>query len=427
MTESTLSGGPAAESYYRVVLRFGTIFGIGVVCFSCAEETILRPEQAADDPTQMAQVAAGRDHSCGVSGIGSGAGPVLLVPAGPVFCWGRNDWGQLGDGAGGPGVYATKAVRVQTDVRFSRLAVGSGYTCGIGEDLRAFCWGQTTSGGSPTAIPAPVSGSLRFHLIDAGESHVCALAEGGALYCWGGNDQGQLGIDTFDNRTDPVRVPNLLVATFAVGGNHTCAITTNGTTYCWGANQHGQLGLDPTTAMQVATPTVVPSVPAFSLLTAGTRHTCALTTQIRTGGKPAYCWGSNEYGQLGRHSNNVITPTPTEVSDQFAFRALSAGADHTCGVVHNVEFTESQAPNNLGYCWGRNHRGQIGNGTENAQRLSPDSVLIPGELQSVSAGHEHTCALSGNAAFCWGGNDFGQLGDGTTTASSVPRRVSGTS
>src|SRR5512142_1079052 len=29
----------------------------------------------------------------------------------------------------------------------------------------------------------------------------------------------------------------------SVGGNHTCAIKTNGNAYCWGSNQSGQLGV----------------------------------------------------------------------------------------------------------------------------------------------------------------------------------------
>ena len=406
------------------MLRLGTAFGIALTSFGCADQALLRPELDIDDPSRMAHVAAGEGHSCGVAGIGSGAGPVLLVPAGPVYCWGRNERGQLGDPGTGPIAPVTQPLRVQTEIHFSRLALGAQYTCGIAEDFQAHCWGQVGPSGSVMPVPALVSDALRFQLIDGGASHVCALTDTNELYCWGENDQGQLGQDNFDDQADPVRVPNLLVKTFAAGGDHTCAVSIEGTTYCWGDNQFGQLGLSPAAAGRVPTPTAVAGVPVFSLLTAGARHTCALTTQIRTGGKPAYCWGSNEDGQLGRQSALLIDPNPTEVSEDFAFRAISAGANHTCGVVHNVEFTESQAPNNLGYCWGRNDRGQIGSGALGPQIFAPDSVLIPGELQGISAGREHTCALSGSAAFCWGGNDYGQLGNGTTRASFVPRRVS---
>jgi alpha-tubulin suppressor-like RCC1 family protein len=43
---------------------------------------------------------------------------------------------------------------------------------------------------------------------------------------------------------------------------------------------------------------------------------------------------------------------------------------------------------------------------------------------AVSAGYEHTCAITAaDEAYCWGANDRGQLGDGTFLDRSRPAAV----
>ncbi len=102
----------------------------------------------------------------------------------------------------------------------------------------------------------------------------------------------------------------------------------------------------------------------------------------------------------------------------IAFRQVSAGFEpvrgHTCAV------TTSGA----GYCWGRNDRGQLGDGTT-TDRTRPVLVAL-GSLEAVASGERHTCALtSAGRVYCWGDNGSGQLGDGTTTDRSVPTPVPG--
>jgi len=93
---------------------------------------------------------------------------------------------------------------------------------------------------------------------------------------------------------------------------------------------------------------------------------------------------------------------------------ISAGDEHTC--VRNSAATVE--------CWGRNHRGQLGDGTY-AERTAPVEVCatratapcrtltfntLTGVTQ-VSAGGRHTCALTFEGEVkCWGDNDWGQLG-----------------
>jgi len=118
-----------------------------------------------------------------------------------------------------------------------------------------------------------------------------------------------------------------------------------------------------------------------------------------------YCWGDNSAGQLGNGSL-VSTDVPVPVAGGLRFTSVSAGGSHSCGI------TISGAA----YCWGGNSRGQLGNLTLTS---SATPVAVAGGLTftSVSAGTLSTCAVAaGGAAYCWGDNSRGQLGGGGGSA-----------
>lgn len=99
----------------------------------------------------------------------------------------------------------------------------------------------------------------------------------------------------------------------------------------------------------------------------------------------------------------------------LTFDAISTLGEFTCGV----------ATDGFAYCWGRNDFGQIGNGSADAFLAMPvqvgDGTLM---FQSVSVGSHHACGISTEGdAYCWGRNSEGALGDATRDDSSVPVRV----
>jgi hypothetical protein len=131
-------------------------------------------------------------------------------------------------------------------------------------------------------------------------------------------------------------------------------------------------------------------------ISAGAFHTCALTS---TGG--AMCWGF----------------VPSAVSGLASgVAAISAGGAHSCAL------TSAGAVR----CWGGNGSGQLGDGTTQERRTPVDVSGLAGGVQAITAGGEHTCALtSASGVKCWGRNKSGQLGDGTTIVSLTPVGVAG--
>ena len=351
----------------------------------------------------------------GVSAIDAGwAHTCALMATGGVKCWGWNNIGQLGDGT-------TTDRAIPGDVNglpggVSALAAGDYHTCALTTGGGVKCWGADHYGqlgdGATTTGPALVNVSglgSGVIAIASGGWHTCALTTDGAVKCWGYNSDGQLGDGTLTNRATPVDVIGLAskVLTLAAGGEHTCALTAGGWVRCWGWNTYGQLG-DGTTIDRKS------PMSGILALAAGDEHTCTLTT-----GGGVKCWGANSAGQLG---DGTLThrATPVDVSGLTSgVVALAAGGYHTCAVM--------DAGHGGGVkCWGANSAGQLGDGTT-AQRATPVDVsgLASGVL-ALTAGREHTCALTAaGEAKCWGQNGRSQLGDGTTTNSASPVDVSG--
>ena len=150
----------------------------------------------------------------------------------------------------------------------------------------------------------------------------------------------------------------------------------------------------------VATPTV----------SAGGEFGCGL----RSGGD-LFCWGRNTYGQLGLGNTGPGPVLPTQVGRNGGWRQVSAGGSTTCAIRGNKSL----------WCWGLNHRGQIGDGSTTSISR-PKQVRGTKNWASVSTGWFHTCGVRTNGSLqCWGDNSAGQLGKGSTQATRALVRVPG--
>ena len=353
---------------------------------------VLWPQPKPAAASHVAAISLGGQHTC------------ALTTSGGVQCWGRNQFGQLGNGTPDDSTIPVDVVGLETGV--VAIASGAVHTCALTTEGGVQCWGTIDSSSSTTPVPV-VGLETGVSAIAGGFHHACALTTSGGVQCWGLNAFGELGDGTIADSDTPVDVleePNGAplsgaVAIAASGGFHTCALTAAGSVKCWGRNTVGQLG-DGTSNNIRSTPVNVAGLEdVVAAVSTGEAHTCALTT---AGGLK--CWGRNANGQLGDGTTADSAAPVDVVGLESGVVAVTGAGLHTCALT-----TEGGVQ-----CWGFNFFGQVdGTALPGTDRLTPVDVLsLSSGVVAVSAGGYHTCALTDTgAATCWGGDDYGQSGD----------------
>jgi alpha-tubulin suppressor-like RCC1 family protein len=371
--------------------------------------------------------------------------------------------------------------------RWTSLSVGAHVSCAINTAQKAFCWGMNQYVGDGTIFqdtPSPLLllSPRPVRQVSVGGHHACVLTD--ITWCWGGNELGIVGDGTLDAAPLPT------VSTFGTGvdrveagGTFTCGSIFAVGTVCWGGSWAGQMGSQssgPITQQclnvynplypsygtaQQSDSTCVPTLgdplqtsdglwlTASTEMSLGAMHGCAVAEPDLTGppgetGTNGYCWGLNDYGQLGvGGSFDVCNPLfgvpcldeAAGIHGAHTWTRISAGNKHTCGIDND----------STAWCWGRNATGQLGatSGEVCTQYKSglPDvpcsrspvqvsgglkfADITVGGLPSIWFGEDadgFTCGLiETGEAYCWGNNVGGQLGNGTKTNSTVPVAVAG--
>jgi alpha-tubulin suppressor-like RCC1 family protein len=345
-------------------------------------------------------LATGSDHTCAIREDGT------------LLCWGANDHGQLGLGAGVAAADAPTAVGAATD--WDSVRAGVDYTCG----LRAgalYCWGHNMYGRlgvddrADRDVPTRVGDATDWTSISVGAYHTCGLRTGGNLYCWGHNSSGRLGLDDTMDRLVPTPVGGTGWVGVSAGGSHTCALDDDGAIWCWGGNGDGQLGLgEAARGMDHRTPTLLAPATGWTEVSTGSSHACG----VRTDGS-LWCWGSNGVGQLGLGAGAPVRASePTRVGSGTDWSTVVGGSLRTCA---------RRLDGSL-WCWGSNG-GALGTG-DDVRRDAPAAVLAPAGWPRYSGGSGHTCGITtAGAVWCWGRNRDGQLGVGDAALRLVPARV----
>ena len=368
-------------------------------------------------------VSVGGEHSC------------ALTTSGDAYCWGSNEFGQLGVAPGNT-VCAREDRRIPCEPRpqlvsgglkFLRIAAGGGHTCAVAVDGHIYCWGDNQYGqlGDPAApaasAPRAALTAAQFTDVVAGDAHTCGLRTDGVFMCWGSNDLGQLGVATAGTgSTVPVAgLTNLRFASLSAGMKRTCGRVADGASYCWGAQWVFRGADDTEITRSQAQPERVPLAPAFSRLSVGGMTTCGLALD-----GTAWCWEANPTGAIGDGSTLGATE-PQQVKSDVRFTSIAAGSRFVCGVGDTGD----------AYCWGSNRNGQLavspglvpGRCGRHAEPCAPSPQRASGwrTYRAIAAGlGDHACGLTiGGNVYCWGAGSMGQRGDGTAASLWSPTRV----
>ena len=333
-------------------------------------------------------------------------------------------------------------VENKEDLMLAKHIIGGfGYVCAVALDGRVYCWGSNSNGKigsgntSSALVPSAVkiSGALVGKVIKQIEpssagNHSCVIASDDKAYCWGHNGFGQLGNNNTVNSLTPVAVDTAgvlaskTIKQIASGGISSCVIASDDKAYCWGSNNFGQLGNGNLKNSSTPTPVSTTGVLAgktIKQITAGNSYFCVIASDDK-----AYCWGGGRRGALGNGSTLslvISTPTPVSTTGVLAgktIKQITAGTEFTCAI----------ASDDKAYCWGSNSSGQLGNNsTINSGvpvAVNTSGVLAGKTIKQISAGSSHTCAIaSDDKAYCWGSNSSGELGNNSTINSGVPTHV----
>jgi alpha-tubulin suppressor-like RCC1 family protein len=266
---------------------------------------------------------------------------------GTLVAWGRNSYGQLGNNSTTDSSTPVDITRsgVLNGLTVAQFTAGSDHSLVLCTDGRLATWGRNNYGqlgegsGANSSVPVEVDSTdvLAGKIvtsISAGGWHNLALCSDGTLAAFGRNTSGQLGDGGTANSGLPM-MANLsglggkAIAGVQAANGHSLALCADGSIYAWGSSSNGQLGNGGTTSSSL--PVVVTTSPfgsgeRFMTLATGTSasHSMALVAlplsnnsalaglTISTGSmSPTFAAGNRSYAVSVANTVTSIQVTPT--------------------------------------------------------------------------------------------------------------------
>lgn len=350
------------------------------------------------------EVAVGTDHT------------LAIKTDGTLWAWGRNDYGQLGDGTT---VNKNVPTQIGSDNDWATIDAESYNSMALKLDGSLWCWGNNLGGqigdgnfgtGVIATIPTHIGTDTDWVKISTGGIHTYAIKSNGTLWGCGYNQEGQLGIGDTTTHYTLIQIGNDSDwLNISAASNQTLAVKTTGTLWGWGLNKEGSLSIGiPDLGPIITIPTQTGNNTAdWQKISVGG---CCSSKMIKTDGS-LWAMGTGTGGNLGTGSL-VSVNTPTRVGTDTDWINIST-ASHSCAIKTNGTL----------WSWGYNYTGQLGDGTL-VNKSVPTPIATGMTWQKVAVGRTHSIALTTDGSlYAWGGSEYGQLGDGTFQSRNTPTLI----
>ena len=356
---------------------------------------------------------------CTGSTFAGGGIASAAIAGGRLLMWGVDSVGQLGQGrfvglqpTPGP-VTTTSGLTTVNDVflgQQSSFAVdGSGNAWGWGSN-EFFQLGRQTP--QFTTSPLRINGPTNVQSIASGAMHTLAVTADGTVWGWGFSVAGELNFASGSPQVTPQAISGISgAAKAAAGGSYSLLLMSDGTVLGGGSNSAGQLGLGFTGSSLF---TQVPGLSNIVDISAGQYGGDSFLVAVDVYGHVLFS-GSNFHGELGDGTTSLFTPqrTVVQVPNLNGVFAVAAGGDHVLAL--RLDGTVM--------AWGSNEFGQLGNGSVGGNNGTPAQVQFPGgaHIVAVAAGTFVSMAIDDQGRlWAWGDNSAGQMAEDPTVHRNEP-------
>jgi alpha-tubulin suppressor-like RCC1 family protein len=313
-----------------------------------------------------------------------------------LHCAGDNENGELGNG-GYTEVLSLSLTPILTNVHHFEISHGFEFMCAVySSEYRVACWGTDIRGamggtGSPYLTPRDVPGITHAQTVAIAIDTTCVLLKSHEVVCFGDHTYGQFGSGALYGSDDgdtpvPQYVYSLTdVVELVAGQNHFCAKTKHNRFYCWGRNNYGQLG----SGIAERSHTPLLSQSGSGTLVVGFSTTCLFSPT-----------GVKCYGYVENTAFTYLSSYRTVYRDALTYSRDSSNVIKMTNAGENMCFLLSDGRI---YCEGANYAAQLGSG--NTTHPLVGMVFVQGITNAVDicSTNYYSCAvLSTGRAMCWG-------------------------
>jgi len=395
ITSYTATSSPAGGTGTLSQAGSGTISVTGLTPNTAYTFTVVATNAIGNSPSSAASNSITTD-------------PVFLL-----FTWGKNNYGQLGQGNT---TNRSSPIQVGSTTTWRNVTAGEamGMASTSGSSYNNFVWGQNNFGqlgvGDTNNRSSPVTaGSANASAGGGSQNQTFRISQGADTYLFstGRNQFGQLGLGDITYRSSFTFVGSGFSQLPLVlrGDTHTACVKSNGTLFTWGSGGAGSLGLGNTT--NYSSPKQVGALTNWAKPAVGESFTLC----IKTDGT-LWSWGFNNYGQLG-NGNTTNRSSPVQVGSLTDWAEVVAGP--FCVICTKTDGTL--------WAWGRNLFGSLPLGNSTSYSSPKQVGSLTNWSKPTTIGFGGGCVKTDGTLWIWGNNNYGQLGNGNTAPYSSPIQV----